>query len=149
LLLFLHTESIKGYLEIEKAGPVWPCLDYPNISKIKYKKQLYSTFLRFMPHLHLPGDSESVLQAQEPPQLQKYIPVPSMLTRLTGLPHMHLLGSLGSRPAQLQPSAHWQRIASFPSTLRTCPHFIGFPQAQLPGCVLIELQSHCGPQSQV
>jgi hypothetical protein len=30
-----------------------------------------STFFKSMPHLHLPGLSETVLHMQEPPQLQK------------------------------------------------------------------------------
>jgi len=95
-----------------------------------------------------PAFSETVLQWQDPPQLQKLIPVPSRLTRLTAVPHRHFVGSLASRPPHLQPSPHWHRIASLPSIFSTWPHLRSTPQAHLPGLVETVLHWHSGPQSQ-
>jgi hypothetical protein len=100
-----------------------------------------------MLHLHLPGLSETVLQWHEPPQLQKYMPVPFKLIRFTLLLHPHFVGSFGSM-LHLHPSAQVQTMASSPSTLMTCPHFIGLLHLQFPGLVLTELQWQSGPQSQ-
>ena len=101
-----------------------------------------------MPHLHSPALSETVLQTHEPPQLQKWIPVPANLTRFTWFPQAHLDGS-SLLNSHLQPSSHWQRIASSPSILITCPHFSGTPHAHVPGWVLTVLHLHSAPQLQV
>jgi hypothetical protein len=64
------------------------------------------------------------------------------------LPQEHLVGSWELK-VQVQPSSHWQRMASSPSTLTMWPHLSGAPQRQAPGLVLTVLQVQSGPQLQV
>ena len=89
--------------------------------------------------------SETVLQPQAPPQLQKYNPVPLRSIFFTGLPQPHLLWSFGSI-AQLQSGPQVQASAVLPSIQITWPPAISLPQLHFPGFRETLLHLHSGPQ---